>query len=388
MSSPRRTAWAAGVLVALALALPAVIVPATAADDPAISWMIEGPDGTKGLTQPSGARSGMPVTVHLADWPAHTQVQAVICGQLGIGGSNTCYQPGAALGRIDAAGDAVLQMETHAPPKPCPCVIRVRSFSGAALALDLPFDVVGHKRGKLPVDRPTAAADMAVTDLRVEDTVGFHSLFGLGGPATVVATVTNRGDADGPAPALEYGVGDDGELTESVTPDLVVPARQSREVEIEVSPGVGSMGTHQAQVGAADGPDEATVVTWRTWPWGWLVVVALLAAAAAFARWVRRRSDAASRTEGGAHLAPPYPLPDVVYLDDIGAVVVNAAVLTRSRLIRQVSGRVSAEDLLRLASAAGAAQEPGPDDPHGHAGTLQLSVFSWNGDAQANHYDI
>ena len=108
-------------------------------------------DGPSGVVLPSSAKPGETVEVGSRGWPAGAQIQAVVCGDLAIGGSNTCYLPGAALGQADDRGRVHLQLTVAAPPRPCPCVVRLTAFSGDAPAQNLPIEVIGHEVGTPPV---------------------------------------------------------------------------------------------------------------------------------------------------------------------------------------------------------------------------------------------
>jgi hypothetical protein len=338
--------------------VPAMAAPAAADDASTADAMVAGSRGIRGAVLPDNARRGERVTVHLAKWPARTQVQAVVCGDLGIGGSKACHLPGAATGLVREDGTGLVQLTVAAPPRPCPCIVRVRSFGGADLALDLPLNVIGHRRGSPPVvEAPRATIDLV--GVEVEGGSPVRSTFGLPGRATVVVTVANRGTAEGAVPPLVYGFGrGDVGAEVAVEPDLVVPGLQERQIRIEVATPAGG-GRLQAVARWQDGAGEGASAVWSAEPWGLLVVlVAGLAGGALALALVRRRRAPADLVPDGPPDPRGYPLPDVVYVEQLGGVLVNPALLAHSRLLRRVGGRITPEDLTRLSGGE-------PERPNG-----------------------
>ncbi len=307
-------------------------------------------DGPSGVVLPSSARPGDTVEVGSKGWPAGSQIQAVVCGDWAIGGSNTCYLPGAVLGRADDRGRVHLQLTVAAPPRPCPCVIRLTTFSGDAQAQNLPIDVIGHEVGTPPVaDQPSS--DLQLTSVTMQGSGStLRRLLGLGGSAEVVVTVTNRGDAPATVPAVRVGLGD-GELGDPQSSAVTVPPKQSRTVVLDVDLPVGSVGTQQATVAWAKDADARLSTSWSTYPWLLIgLVVTLLVLALLWLWWHRwGRARAAERRRRADEVAA-YRLPDVVYVEEIGGLLVNPAALRGSRTLDRVRARISADDLVRLAA--------------------------------------
>jgi len=320
----------------------------------------------EGGTLPSSARPGERITVWSSGWPAGSQVQGVVCGDLAIGGSGACDLPRAVLARTDGDGSVALDLVLGAPPRPCPCVVRLSTFDGPALSFNIPVDVVGHRTGTPPA--PAPVADLRLGKIRLEAADGLGPLFGLGGGARLVVSVVNRGAAPARVPDLSYGLGDaDVVPAQTVSPEVRIPPGGRREVVIDVSTPPFAFGTHHAVVRWADQTGPAARATLTTRPWGALVVLLLLAvalvlllAAAATRRTRQRRRRRAEAPP--AHLPEPYPLPDVVYLEEVGGYLVNPRLVRRSRIAGRVSARVTAEQLVDLTHGARVAP-PAVDDP-------------------------
>ncbi len=101
----------------------------------------------------------------------------MVCGDLAIGGSSTCAQESAVLGFVNDEGLAQLDLVVAAPPRPCPCVIRLASYNGPVVAVDIPFVVTGHPVGTPPAPILPSAL-LTVTDVEVQGDTGIGSWFG------------------------------------------------------------------------------------------------------------------------------------------------------------------------------------------------------------------
>ena len=289
-----------------------------------------------------------------------------MCGDLAIGGSNTCDQSAGQLGAADQDGKVILDVVVGDPPRPCPCVVRVASYGGPALSIDIPFVVTGH-----PVDTPpqpeVPAARVVVSDIELQGGGGWKALFGAAPERRVVLTLQNTGTAPAVDPQVSLGVGK-GESTEpssTTTTDLTIEPLQSAEVSVQVGLPIAAFGDFQVVAQVGDDQATASSTTWSAYPWGLIALNVLGLALLLWGIWrrttARRRAEAAARAAGHRATADGYALPDVVYVAALGGFLVSPRAASRSRVLRKVEGRLEAHDLAALL-AGGAAQ---PDTPLG-----------------------
>jgi hypothetical protein len=313
-----------------------------------------------GKATPDSAKPGETTLVESAGWPAFTQVQAVVCGDLGIGGSNTCDQSAGQLGAADKDGAVRLDVVVGDPPSPCPCIVHVASYSGPALAVDIPFDVEGHATGTPPTPE-SPEADVQIAGMELEGTGGVSSLFGAPATRRLVVTLVNQGSAPAVNPVLMVGVGRTPESlpTSTTTTDVTIDPLQSTRVAVDVSLPVAAFGTYylsssvrtaEAEGAAAAAEPLIARTTWKAYPWGLVAlnVLALGLVAWGLVRRVLGRRRKAVAQAKHRDVARPYPLPDVVYVEAIGGFLVSPAAASRSRMLGRVNGRLETGDLAAL----------------------------------------
>lgn len=354
----RRLVLSGTVLVSMLLAAPAAADPG---DEPTSS-----PSGTaapvsiSGTAAPNVAAAGETVFVQGTGWPAKTQVQAVVCGDLAIGGSATCAQRSAVLGYVNEEGLVELDLVVSAPPRPCPCVIRLSSYNGPVVAVDIPFVVSGHPVGTPPA--PTLPSGLVtVTEVQLEGGTSIASWFGAAPEKQLVITVRNDGDAVALDPEVGVGVGkaDDLEAQPVRIDGLSLDPGETETVRIDVTLPFAAFGEYRVigQVGVAEAGTFST--TWTSYPWG---LVALNVLGALLLAWgIRRRLEARRRRRLGEQagvagvalgatpgLERPYVLPDVVYVSEVGGFLVSPKMAGRSGLLKRVEGRLEVQDLAAL----------------------------------------
>lgn len=341
-----------GIVLAIAVFLTVAATAPVRADDAGTEQSASEATSIEGGALPSSARPGQRVQAWSAGWPASTQVQGVVCGDLAIGGSGTCDLAGAVVARTDREGALALDVVLSRPPRPCPCVIRISTFDGPALSFNIPVHVIGHRTGTPPV-AVEPVADLQLGEIRFADRDTPRALLGLGGGARLVVSVVNRGDAPARVPELAYGVGGgDATLDRTVSPDLEVPPGQRRDVVIEVSTPPIAFGSYQGAVQWADGTGPVATAPLTVYPWAVLVLFLALVLAGVVLAWVSKRR--AGRAHRGSRArrstaGDPYPLPDVVYLEGLQGYLVNPRLLRHSRIPKRVAGRLTAYDLVALA---------------------------------------
>lgn len=211
---------------------------------------------------------------------------------------------------------------------------------------------------------------MEVSDVQVAGG-GAGRWFGLGGEVTLAVTVRNTGSVQAAVPPLRYGFGV-GEVSpnETFSSGAIVPAGQERTIAIPVEVPAGFGGAFRAVAHAADEAAPVSSARWSTRPWALLglfvalVLLAGLAVRAPVRRALTPRVDAEDpSTDSTETSAPAYPLPDVVFVEQIGGVLINPSVLRRSRLLTMVGGRIALEDLMRLGSDGAPANSAGESAP-------------------------
>lgn len=333
-----------------------------------------------GLVVPSSARPGERVVVESSGWPAGAQVQGAVCGDLGIGGSKACRLSGATLGRAGADGQVRLEIVVAKPPRPCPCVVRITTFSSVAVSFDAPLNVIGHPVGTPPVPvEPSARIEVGAVKVT---NGGAGRWFGLASEATLAVTVRNTGSVQAAAPPLRYGFGvGDVSPDETYRSGVIVPAKQERIIEIPAEVPSGFGGAFRAVV-QTDETAALSSVRWTSRPWALfsLFVAMVLLVAMMVRKPTRRRhtgligaGNLARHRNGGP--GPGYPLPDVVFVEEIGGVLINPSMLRRSRLLNKVGGRISVEDLMRLGSDRTPAHRAGEAASGADSGVLTESAM-------------
>ena len=309
-----------------------------------------------GRVTPGQGVPGSTVLVESAGWPANTQVQGVVCGDLGVGGSIACDQSAGQLGAADSQGRLRLEMVVGTPPTPCPCIVRVTSYVGPSLMLDLPFVVTGHPTGTPPTP-VEPAADVVVSGVQFVPDGGIAPLFGAAQHGKLVVTLLNRGNKSAENPSLLIGAGKspDVEPTGLTTTEVTVDPLQTAEVSVEAKLPVGAFGTYYLAATTASGNGPVLSATYTTYPWA-LVLLNVLGLALVFTGLWRRRT--AGRRAVGASARhrweeSPYPLPDVVYVEAVGGFLISPEAAGRSRMLGRVKGRLETRDLAALLGLEG-----------------------------------
>lgn len=346
------------------------------------------PVGAQAYVTPAAVAAGDKVKVSTSGWAPRTQLQAVVCGDAGVGGSNACHLSGAVTALTDEEGQASHTLVVGKPPVPCPCVVRVSTFTAPALAMNVPLTLEGHPVGTPP------EVEVATTDLRIDDVDlrgrgGLRALLGLGGRSTLRITVANRGEVASELPDIAYGFGrGQVELTETLARELVVPAQSKRVVEVPVEVPLLAFGAHEGSAQWADGTGSVEDGRMVVFPIGAIIALLsllLLTAMSDLRRSRERRGEDEFVTLGahrflGDQEEDAYPLPDMVYVEDLGGYLVKPSVLRHSRLTKRLTGRVSTADLAKLAAVGGAVAEYADGSPAvssgGGGGTLATLLRS------------
>ncbi len=160
----------------LALAIPAG---AQDADQPSLA------------VEPGTVAPGDPVAVTVSGFRARN-VTLTVCGNAAARGSVDCNQ---AASEGLGLRTEVTQREyvVHAPPMPCPCVLRVASRTQDEVAV-APIDLIGHPVGEVVRSDTSRLIDVSIEARRAPEGVVEQLRSALGGPTRyeVEVTVRNR----------------------------------------------------------------------------------------------------------------------------------------------------------------------------------------------------
>ena len=222
---------------------------------------------------PSGAAPGGRATVTGTAWPPGTLLTVLLCGQNALSGTDSCANTTERAVTTAANGTFTVQLPVVAPPKPCPCVIRTTSVTGAGLTVDTPFPVLGA--AVVPIV-PSAGKLLGLTaDLDGGD--GLMNWFGAPAHRVLRVLVANMGDSPVSNPVFRTGIShsvfaadwQDYQWTGTVAPG----ARQ--EIDVPVDFGFGAHGAYSVELDYA-GRQLATRPAGLPRPWGVALFWALL----------------------------------------------------------------------------------------------------------------
>ncbi|MER7001471.1 hypothetical protein ABT297_00220 [Dactylosporangium sp. NPDC000555] len=230
------------------------------------------------IVVPSGPLPlGRQIMVTLHHWPAGT-VQLEICGNNARRGTLDCANDQATHAQVPAAGTAVTPLLLAAPPVACPCLLQARHLTGAEQATAaLPLNGVTAA----PAPAPAAAPELAIDELRVVERIPLRGWFGLPEELTVRLALRNPGPADVVDPPFTLLFGPAGQAhTIVAAPALgTIDAGQTREYRIRVPMDLAVVGKHElhGRIDLSEHPIAFVIETTR-YPWGLLVLAAILAA--------------------------------------------------------------------------------------------------------------
>ncbi|MGP3976581.1 neocarzinostatin apoprotein domain-containing protein [Streptomyces sp. 8N114] len=169
----------------------------------------EAPAGTARTPQPkitlsrSEAGAGANVTVRGSGWRPDTLLTLLMCGQNAIGGTNACANAEGRAVTTDKNGRFRKKIPVAEPPKPCPCVVRATTVTGAYAAANAKLRVAGHPVEPLPEKR--TGGRLSVLAARLEGDSGLLNWFGAPEQRKLVLTVGNLGADRARDPVFEVG---------------------------------------------------------------------------------------------------------------------------------------------------------------------------------------
>ncbi|WP_425329750.1 hypothetical protein [Streptomyces cacaoi] len=160
-------------------------------------------DGARITVSRKEAGTGGSVTVRGTGWRPRTLLTLLICGQNAIGGTNTCANADGRAVTTGKDGTFRYRLPVAEPPKPCPCVVRATTVTGAYAADEAAFRVAGHPVAPLPKQRTPGR--LTVLAARLEGESGLLNWFGAPQQRKLVLTVGNLGVDRASDPVFEVG---------------------------------------------------------------------------------------------------------------------------------------------------------------------------------------
>ncbi|WP_437114717.1 hypothetical protein [Streptomyces longispororuber] len=199
MKVGRRRPGAYALAVVLALLGYAVTAPGTAAAD------TRGPAVTLSRAQ---AGTGGSVTVTGAGWRPRALLMLLVCGQAGPaggvpGGTGSCAHSRGRAVTTDGDGAFRRHLPVTEPPRPCPCVVRVATVTGAKASATAPLTIAGHPVRALP--KPRGGRLAVLGEPRLDGADGVLTWFGAAPSRRLVLTVGNRGSTPVVDPVFRIG---------------------------------------------------------------------------------------------------------------------------------------------------------------------------------------
>nr|WP_307808022.1 neocarzinostatin apoprotein domain-containing protein [Streptomyces oryzae] len=223
----------------------------------------------------SEAGAGANITVRGTGWRPDTLLTLLLCGQNAIGGTNACANAEGRAVTTDGNGRFRKQIPVAEPPKPCPCVVRAATVTGAYAAANAKLEVAGHPVKPLPEKR--TGGRLTVLAARLEGDSGLLNWFGAPEQRKLVLTVGNLGADRARDPVFEVGTSHG-----VLAPDwerqqwrgTIDPGRKARvELPVELASGAHGAYTVAAKL-------DRRVLTEQPWdvgrPWGVTLFWALL----------------------------------------------------------------------------------------------------------------
>jgi hypothetical protein len=273
--------WVRGGHVAAGLAVVAVSLVLQAV--PGLGQVA--PSASVSVDRQSGA-VGEALGVSGSGWVSGGLVQVEICGNEGLNGSPDCAVAEGTTVGVGTDGTWSSHVLVWTPPKPCPCVVAVRSVDSDVTA-STPFAIVGATQAPPTREsgRRSATGSLSVRDVRLEQTSSVASWFGVPPSPVLVLTVTNIGAS--PADNVEINVA----TTSSSALMVIDPVGhlapgESQTIRIPIPGDVGILGSYRV---SGDVAGVAFSVDASTYPGGLLAIVLILIGTAVWWVWQRRR---------------------------------------------------------------------------------------------------
>ncbi len=209
-----------------------------------------------------------------AGWPENTALRAELCGANAVDGDVDCAQNASVVFSPGPDGAVQGLLQVIAPPKPCPCLVRVTTVDWSK-TIDFPVQVAGvgmapvHSQAP-PVQQP--ALKVISSSVSAEHSLG--AFFGFSAPRTLNVVLQNVGTTNLDEPVLTAAFGKNAAHGQTIDtrgfhPTTIAPGAR---IAIRVPFHLGAFAVGGYQVAGDAGAAPAARVTFKThtsqWPWG------------------------------------------------------------------------------------------------------------------------
>lgn len=223
---------------------------------------------------------GTQIVVGGHGWAPRSDVKLEICGNAATNGSSDCDQTSSTIFGVWDDGTLHAPMTVVAPPKPCPCLIRVWTITSTAVA-NAAVTIEGVPDGPIVNESPIVSGRTALqlVSASVTGEASLATWFGAAAPKELVVAVRNTSQVPVTDPLVAGSWGKDDEIVHIITSppygDQIPPGEvRIFRVPFELDPLSSGEYTVKGSVGfVGDRADFKTDTT--TFPWG-LPVIALL----------------------------------------------------------------------------------------------------------------
>jgi hypothetical protein len=252
---------------------------------------------------------GQLVRVQGSNWgpPGSGVVQVVVCGNDAVNNSADCDLADTAEGAIRAGGTFFTGITIHAPPRPCPCLLRVYS-TASYVDVKIPIRIAGVPSAT-PVAAPGSQRRLSLSHVGISGSGPMLSWFGAAPIRRVHFDVTNAGDVSLTNPPIDVTWGSGSNPAGFIAPPQVgvLAPGQTRRVSVAIPMHAVSLGTYTVVVKAspvggqgATAPAQSTII-----PWGWIAILLLVALGVILARRRARRRRAVADQQASPVTARP-----------------------------------------------------------------------------------
>ncbi len=227
---------------------------------------------------PSTAPVGATVGVLGSGFPPGRTLELVVCGDLGLGGSDDCV---AHPTRTSATAHGVLAARVTVRPPPVPCPCDLEALAPGRSPVLAPLAVLGAPAGEAAPEAPLFA-DLEVEGASLRGAESWTAAFGSSTMRRLVLVLANRGGlATGPMSLrlrLVTGTGASRLVVDRTLATVAPGGRATYEVPVTVAAMTFGTVAVRGTVGV-DGQKVSFAVTVRSVPWGLVAVLALVALA-------------------------------------------------------------------------------------------------------------
>jgi hypothetical protein len=237
-------------------------------------------------------RPGDALTVFGAGWPAEDRVTVSFCGNQALNGSIDCNLPGSRSVITNPDGGFEIDIEVALPPEECPCVLFFVS-SSTEDTVRFPFEVIGAPLAPAAHAAPAPEPTIEVVDVTIDGSGPWTSWWG-GAPQRELVVVLRNNGTDAATPELDaaWGKSPDPKRILDLPALDEIGAGEERAFRLPFELDPLSVGGYTVR-GSVTGPGGPVTfdVPVHTYPWGWIILLALGLQIWIVRRWRRGRAD-------------------------------------------------------------------------------------------------